>query len=379
MYQVFGALASGAMGIASQGIQNERNQRDMEMAKNMQYMEMQYNSQEAQKNRDFQQAERLASQEFEVDMWNRNNEYNSPAEQLKRLKEAGINPNSLGGNPNVSATPVTTNPSSGSQASYSSNLSSAMLGNTANMTSSFATLLNSFANVKKSNIESALKAWELKYNKKTEGLRIKQLETNIKYQEEQINDVIESAGMKRASKDEILARTSWMDKLNDSEIEERIARTTLLYNQSYDILKSLELQEKDVNSLVDLRSSEKSLNESTATLQGQQGAYIENQSKTEDVERALLEIEKKFAEEMQMPIGSTDEQFYFKLWKSGQLPSFIDEVLVNTERSKWKPRDWTIGDTPLTYDRALDYNWRTGFFNPKTNFIDVSDPLFNRR
>lgn len=378
MYQLFGQLASGALTLGASASQQSNNLSDKLEARILRLQEMLYNSLEAQKNRDFQQSERLASQEFEVDMWNQNNEYNSPTAQLQRIKEAGINPSSLSGQP-VASSPVTTNPSSGSQASYSSNLASAMLANTPNMSSSFASLLNSFANVKKSNIESALGNWQLKYNKKTEALRIKELETNINYQEEQINDVIESAGMKRASKEEILERTNWMRDLNESVINERVARTTLLYNQSYEILKSLELQEKDIDSQIDLRSSQKSLNESTATLQGQQGSYIENQSKTEDVERALLEIEKKFAEEMEMPIGSTDEQFYFKLWKSGQLPSFIDEVLVNTERSKWKPKDWVTSSTPLTYDRALDYNWRTGFFNPNTHFIDVSDPWKRRR
>lgn len=43
--------------------------------------QMEWQSLEAQKQRDFQ-----------LDMWNKNNEYNKPIEQMKRLSEAGINP-----------------------------------------------------------------------------------------------------------------------------------------------------------------------------------------------------------------------------------------------------------------------------------------------
>lgn len=41
----------------------------------------------------------LANQanQFEVDMWNKNNLYNNPVEQMKRLKEAGLNPNLIYG------------------------------------------------------------------------------------------------------------------------------------------------------------------------------------------------------------------------------------------------------------------------------------------
>ena len=43
--------------------------------------QMAWQSQEAQKQR-----------EFQLDMWNKNNEYNKPVEQMKRLTEAGVNP-----------------------------------------------------------------------------------------------------------------------------------------------------------------------------------------------------------------------------------------------------------------------------------------------
>lgn len=36
-----------------------------------------------------------------IELWNMNNQYNSPAEQMKRLKEAGLNPNLVYGNGSV--------------------------------------------------------------------------------------------------------------------------------------------------------------------------------------------------------------------------------------------------------------------------------------
>ncbi len=56
------------------------------------HKQMEWQSQEAQKQRDFQ-----------LDMWNRNNEYNKPDEQMKRLEEAGVNPWQSMGNSSVAS------------------------------------------------------------------------------------------------------------------------------------------------------------------------------------------------------------------------------------------------------------------------------------
>lgn len=50
------------------------------------------------------QNRRLANnaQNFELEMWNRSNEYNSPAAQMARLKSAGLNPNLVYGTGTVS-------------------------------------------------------------------------------------------------------------------------------------------------------------------------------------------------------------------------------------------------------------------------------------
>lgn len=43
-----------------------------------------------------------AGQAFELEMWNKSNEYNSPQAQMARLKQAGLNPNLVYGSGNVS-------------------------------------------------------------------------------------------------------------------------------------------------------------------------------------------------------------------------------------------------------------------------------------
>lgn len=73
---------------------------------------------QAELNRNFQREERLATQEWNLEQWNRENEYNTPKNQLQRMLDAGINPNSGMNNiSNVAPGSVRTSPMSGSQAS----------------------------------------------------------------------------------------------------------------------------------------------------------------------------------------------------------------------------------------------------------------------
>lgn len=74
--------------------------------KEIMQMQNQFNAQEAQKNRDFQ-----------VDMFNRTNSYNSPKAQMQRFMEAGLNPDLMYGN---GASSIAAQSPSGSQASGSS-------------------------------------------------------------------------------------------------------------------------------------------------------------------------------------------------------------------------------------------------------------------
>lgn len=58
-----------------------------------------------------------AANQFNIDMWNRQNVYNSPAEQMKRLQQAGLNPNLVYGSGNVGGN-VTSGPPRSEVAKY---------------------------------------------------------------------------------------------------------------------------------------------------------------------------------------------------------------------------------------------------------------------
>lgn len=94
-----------------------------------------FNSGEAQKSREFNANQALLSQQFNAeqsqkqmdfqkDMWNLENEYNSPASQMERLRAAGLNPNLFGGdNTAVSVgagTAASSSPASSTPASHGS-------------------------------------------------------------------------------------------------------------------------------------------------------------------------------------------------------------------------------------------------------------------
>lgn len=79
-----------------------------------------FNAQQSELNRQYQTAEREAAQEWNLDMWNMQNQYNTPVAQLDRLLAAGINPETAVGmlseNGNT-AGQLSTSGQAGSQAS----------------------------------------------------------------------------------------------------------------------------------------------------------------------------------------------------------------------------------------------------------------------
>lgn len=91
---------------------------DASYAQRQQDRQNAFNAEQAQLNRDFQTQEREATQAWNLEQWNRENDYNSPKSQLDRLLQAGINPNSaFQSMSNVSPGSVRTSPQSGATAS----------------------------------------------------------------------------------------------------------------------------------------------------------------------------------------------------------------------------------------------------------------------
>lgn len=109
---MIGSLISGAANIAGTIFGNKQNQK-------INQMNNEFNAREAAKNREFQTSEREAQNAWNLEQWNRENEYNSASAQRKRLQEAGLNPYlMMDGGSAGSASPVSVSGQSpGSQAS----------------------------------------------------------------------------------------------------------------------------------------------------------------------------------------------------------------------------------------------------------------------
>lgn len=89
-------LATGGLSLVSglfgSGMSNKSVKRSIKAAKEINQINNEFNASEALKNRDFQTSEREASQQWNLDQWNRENAYNDPSAQRARMEAAGFNP-----------------------------------------------------------------------------------------------------------------------------------------------------------------------------------------------------------------------------------------------------------------------------------------------
>lgn len=117
-------LVSGGLsaltGFLGSGMSNKSVKRSIKAAKEINQINNEFNASEALKNRDFQTSEREASQQWNLDQWNRENLYNDPSAQRARMEAAGFNPYNMNidtGSASVSG--AQSSPGSGSQATAS--------------------------------------------------------------------------------------------------------------------------------------------------------------------------------------------------------------------------------------------------------------------
>lgn len=117
-------LATGGLSLVSglfgSGMSNKSVKRSIKAAKEINQINNEFNASEALKNRDFQTSEREASQQWNLDQWNRENAYNDPSAQRARMEAAGFNPYNMNiGTGSASTSGAQSSPGSGSQASAS--------------------------------------------------------------------------------------------------------------------------------------------------------------------------------------------------------------------------------------------------------------------
>ena len=81
----FGSIAGGLLGIGSSAIQNSQNRQNVRETNQMNYKINQMNNQ-------FNERMAMQQRDWQEDMWNKENEYNTASAQRQRLEEAGLNP-----------------------------------------------------------------------------------------------------------------------------------------------------------------------------------------------------------------------------------------------------------------------------------------------
>lgn len=74
------------------GASHYETNRMMHFAEDMQKNQQLYNTSEREAAQQYNTGEREATQDWNLAMWNKNNEYNSPAAQMERLQSAGLSP-----------------------------------------------------------------------------------------------------------------------------------------------------------------------------------------------------------------------------------------------------------------------------------------------
>lgn len=305
-----------------------------------------FNAEQAQLNREYQTSERIAAQEFDLDMWNLNNEYNSLENQIARARAAGVNPNAiLGGDYKTpTSSPVTTTPMSGNAATDSSggSLGSAFINAGSNIG-------NSIGNFVKNMMDSKVAIKQVQLNEKM-------INSNIDHNLASIQKLFSDVGVNDASAEQIKKATSWMDKRNDVEIQEIAARVTNWYNQNNKILqeiKNLEANEK-------LTDSQTTYQETLNTYADRQQSAFTTQAESD---AAISALKSELAKAIGVPVDSPEFLFNWKLAINGKFEEYCDKVIMPKTQATWRPSDRMI-----SYDTkhgiklfSLDFGGYSGF------------------
>lgn len=82
---LFGSIAGGLLGVGSSAVQNSQNRQNVQETNRMNYKINQMNNQ-------FNERMAIQQRNWQEDMWNKENSYNTASAQRQRLEEAGLNP-----------------------------------------------------------------------------------------------------------------------------------------------------------------------------------------------------------------------------------------------------------------------------------------------
>lgn len=251
----FGSLLGGAMSLGGQIYSTDRS---IEAAKAQQEREQAFNAEQAQLNRDWQTSEREQQNQWNLDQWNRANEYNSLASQIERALAAGVNPNAVIGNgAGVASSPAQgSSIGSGAQASTPS-IAGELMEVISGAPSRFASSINDMANAVGTSID----------NKTRDAMNRKRL----KVMSANLDNLVKDGIIKDNEAKIIEKNFSWIDRIN-------YATLTKIYNEAS------ELASREVLNYQKSRVADKQVDETVAHT-----TLMEEQAATEREKQKVLE------------------------------------------------------------------------------------------
>lgn len=309
---------------------------------------------QAELNRQFQRDERLAAQDFNIEMWNINNaynekmlaeqrEYDSPANQLKLMKQAGINPNSFNGSPTRTnpsfSSPVTTHGSSGSSA-HGASLATDLVGlvnGVGNIANNTFSAIKSVAEKRNIDSQTNLNNQEIEYNDITFDTRVKRAEKEVDEITENINKSISSrkvddsnVELNNVTAEQIRAGIPYIAEKQQADIDimletgKKIREESSLLQQQRIELKKNGLYERGLKSAQ--TGYYKSLDDVNTSNAKVATSTEDERIAKEEYDAALLKLKSEFAKSMGVPLDVPEFQFFWYLNQEGLLEQYVKDV-----------------------------------------------------
>lgn len=272
-----------------------------------------YNAREAERNREFQREEREAAQQFNIDMWNMNNEYNSLSSQVDRAVDAGFSPNAILEGGSQESSMVQTSPMAGAQSSFQSSMSPVLAGLSKTLAETDLikqqargqALSNSFD---AQSMESRLKL----IDKNVEGIS-----TTIKKDLAEIGKTdIETKTLKKAFE--------YFADFQDVELDVRLAELNKLRNENLKVVEEIKNTKKQ------------------GTLLDKQAQIADEQIESLSQDNELKSLEVEISQVTGIPVGTPESDAVLYMWATGSLPDYVRDVRTPLERSSWRPTDYAV-------------------------------------
>lgn len=330
-----------------------------------------FNAEEAQKQREWSTQERLAAQEYNLDMWNKQNEYNKPTAQLQRAMDAGINPNSLFGNSSIAGNADSAPKSSvggGASASYNSGLAPAMMSAGSALGVNTANMLNALA-------ERNQKVYDLSYDQMTQDQRIKILEGTYK-------QIMADVGLKDANEQSLRAVLPFLAAKESQQLKNLAEEYTRLYNENQNLIKDIEVKDANIRNTdaqTELFKEQKNTEEakqediySSALESGQRAWKTQQEAVGVQYDNKLKELELGVANDFGVPVNSPEHIFLAQQFRLGNLGVLLQHVYRNLERVKWTPKESETGyETDHGVNLGFLGRWGFGSSHRNTNMDDI--------